>query len=449
MFSKILIANRGEIAVRVIRACRDLGVGTVAVYSEADAGSMHVSLADEAVCIGPAAARRSYLSIPHVIGAAVKTGAEAIHPGYGFLSEDPFFAEICAENGITFIGPPPQVMSQVGDKAIARRLMSEAGLPVLPGTAEPVASLDEALRVAGEIGFPVVVKAVAGGGGRGISVAATVNELREGYRAARAGAQALFGDGRVYLERFLTSVRHIEFQVLADGHGNVVHLGERDCSVQRRHQKLIEEGPSPSLDAGLRAEMGEASLRGAKALGYRGAGTMEFLLDEDQRYWFMEMNARIQVEHPVTEMITGVDLVREQIRVAAGERLLFEQADVRLTGHAIEVRINAEDPARDFAPAPGRLEDYRLPAGPGVRVDSACGPGDGISPHYDSMIAKVIVWAPTRDIALSRMRRALGELRADGPGVRTTAAFHRQVLDHDVFRGGAARTNFVARYLRG
>ncbi|CDR06340.1 acetyl-CoA carboxylase biotin carboxylase subunit [Streptomyces iranensis] len=447
MFRKVLIANRGEIAVRIIRACRELGVRSVAVYSTADASSAHVELADEAVRIGPAAARRSYLNIPNVIAAALKTGAEAIHPGYGFLSEDPYFAEICAENGITFIGPPPGVMESAGDKATTRRLMADAGLPLLPGTTEPVASLDDALAATGRIGYPVVVKAVAGGGGRGIAVARSPEALRTAYRQTRAGAQAVFGDSRVYLERYLESARHIEFQLLADGFGNAVHLGERDCSVQRRHQKLIEEGPSSALDEQTRTQMGEAALRGTKSLGYCGAGTMEFLLDDDGRYWFMEMNARIQVEHPVTEAITGVDLVAEQICIAAGCRLQLGQADVQLRGHAVEVRINAEDPDRGFAPTPGTLTEFRTPGGPGVRVDSHCVPGADVSPHYDSMIAKLIVWASDRRAALDRARRALGETTVVGPGIRTTIPFHQRVLDHPAFRSGEVRTDFLPRHL--
>ncbi|MET9341830.1 acetyl-CoA carboxylase biotin carboxylase subunit [Nonomuraea sp. NPDC003804] len=443
MFAKILVANRGEIAVRIIRACRELDIPSVAVYSTADAESSHVAMADEAVCIGSPAARRSYLNIPNVIAAALKAGADAIHPGYGFLSEDPYFAEICAGNGIAFIGPAPQVMEAVGDKATARRLMAEAGLPLLPGTTEPVTSLDAAMAIAERIGYPAVVKAVAGGGGRGIAVAYSPAELRRAYQATRSSAQAVFGDSRVYLERYLPTVRHIEFQILADAHGNVVHLGERDCSVQRRHQKLLEEAPSPALDADLRAEMGEVALRGAKALGYQGAGTMEFLLDEDGSYWFMEMNARIQVEHPITEMVTGVDLVQEQIRVAAGERLGLEQSDVLLRGHALEARINAEDPDREFTPTPGRLAEFRAPGGPGVRVDSHCEAGGQIPPYYDSLIAKVIAWAPDRAAALARMRRALGELRVEGPGVRTTIPFHQRVLTDAAFQRGDVWTNFL------
>jgi acetyl-CoA carboxylase, biotin carboxylase subunit len=446
MFGKVLVANRGEIAVRIIRACREMGICTVAVYSTADADATHVAMADETVCIGSAPARRSYLNIPHIIGAALRTGAEAVHPGYGFVSEDPYFAEICSANGLTFIGPPPEVMAMAGDKATARRLMSAAGLPLLPGTTDPVASFEEAAAVAEDIGYPMVIKAVAGGGGRGIAVVDDPGELRRSYQQTRSSAQAVFGNSTVYAERYAPRVRHIEIQVLADAHGTMVHLGERDCSVQRRHQKLIEEAPSPALDAGLRSEIGEAALRGVKALGYRGAGTMEFLLDDNGQYWFMEMNARIQVEHPVTEMVTGVDIVREQIRVAAGERLGLDQADVVLRGHAVECRINAEDPERDFAPAPGRLTEFRVPGGHGIRVDSHCVPGAVIPPHYDSLIAKLVAWAPDRGSALDRMRSALDELRVEGPGVRTTIPFHQRVLGHSAFRAGDVRTDFLAAH---
>ena len=447
MFSKILVANRGEIAVRVIRACRELGIRTVAVYSTADAEALAVQLADEAVCIGPAPARNSYLHIPNVIGAALKTGADAIHPGYGFLSEDPYFSEICADNGIVFIGPPPQVMEAVGDKAQARALMAEAGLPLLPGTATPVNSLEEGYAAAEQIGYPVILKAVAGGGGRGIGVVPEFADMRHAYTTTRASARATLGDSSIYLERYLPSARHIEVQVVCDQYGNAVHLGERDCSVQRRHQKLIEEAPSPAVDAGLREELGEVALRGAKALGYRGAGTVEFLLDDDGRFWFMEMNARIQVEHPVTEMVTGVDLIREQIQVAAGQPLSVEQGSVRLTGHAIECRINAEDVARGFAPTPGRLDVFQAPSGPGTRVDTHCVPGTAIPPSYDSMIAKLITWGRDRPDALDRMRRALAELRVAGRGISTTVPFHQSVIDHPAFRAGDVRTDFLARYL--
>ncbi|NUT95496.1 MAG: acetyl-CoA carboxylase biotin carboxylase subunit [Saccharothrix sp.] len=445
MFGKVLIANRGEIAVRVIRTCRELGIPTVAVYSSADAHALHVALADEAVHIGPAQAKLSYLNIPNIIGAALKTGADAVHPGYGFLSEDPYFAEICADHGLTFIGPPPDVMEALGDKSTARQLMSKAGLPLLPGTVSPLSSVDEALHVAQEIGYPVVLKASAGGGGRGITVVRRREDLPQAYRTTRADAQALFSDPSVYLEKYLDRARHIEVQILCDAHGNAVHLGERDCSVQRRNQKLIEESPSTAVDADLRARIGAAAVEGVKSVGYRGAGTMEFLLDQEQQFWFMECNARIQVEHPVTEMVTGIDLVAEQLRVAAGQPLSFDQDAVVLRGHAVECRINAEDPSRNFAPTPGRLDDLLPPGGPGVRVDSHCVPGGAIPPHYDSLIAKLVVWAEDRPAALARMRRALAEYRIAGPGLSTTVEFHRSVLDHPEFRRGGVTTDFLAR----
>ncbi|WP_434444188.1 acetyl-CoA carboxylase biotin carboxylase subunit [Lentzea sp. E54] len=447
MFEKVLVANRGEIAVRVIRACRELGVRTVAVHSTADASSMAVTLADEAVHIGDSPAKQSYLNIPNIIGAAVKTGAGAIHPGYGFLSEDPYFAEICADNDITFIGPPAEVMEALGDKAIARGLMAEAGLPLLPGTTSAPTSIEEAVEASKDIGFPLLLKASAGGGGRGITIVRTPEELPGALRATRAEAQALFNDPSVYLERFLHPAKHIEVQIFCDNHGNAIHLGERDCSVQRRNQKLLEESPSPVIDSELRERLGEAAVRGARAVGYRGAGTVEFLLDTEGRFWFMEMNARIQVEHPVTEMVTSVDLVAEQLRVAAGEPLSVKQEDVILRGHAVECRINAEDPDRDFAPTAGVLEVCQPPGGPWVRFDSHCTSGCTIPPNYDSLIGKVIVWAEDRDAALNRMDRALGELRVEGPGVRTTSDFHRTLLRHPVFQRGGVSTDFLRTHL--
>ena len=447
MFEKVLIANRGEIALRVIRACRELGIRSVAVHSTADAGSEVVRLADESVHIGPAPAPRSYLYVPNIVEAARRTGADAVHPGYGFLSEDPYFAEICDDEGLTFVGPPPEVMRLVGDKATARRLMAEAGLPLLPGTTEPVVDADEAAAIADDIGYPVVLKAVAGGGGRGIAVVNDRADLPEIYQRVRAHAQQVFGNGALYLERYLRRARHVEVQVLADNHGATIHLGDRDCSVQRRHQKLIEEAPSTAVDESLRAELGAVAVRGARSIGYRGAGTMEFLLDEDGAYWFMEMNARIQVEHPVTEMVTGVDLVVEQLRLAAGLPLTIQQDQVVLRGHAIECRVNAEDPDRDFLPAPGRLDVFVPPGGPGTRVDTHCRPGSTIPPTYDSLIAKVIVWAPDREAALNRMDRALAEFRIEGPGVHTTIPFHRRVLEHPTFRKGDLATDFLEKHM--
>ncbi|HEV7888217.1 MAG TPA: acetyl-CoA carboxylase biotin carboxylase subunit [Acidimicrobiales bacterium] len=447
MFEKILIANRGEIALRVARACRELGVPCVAVYSTADAESAVVKFADEAVHIGPPAPARSYNHIPSIIGAALKSGADAIHPGYGFLSEDPYFAEICADEGITFIGPRPDVMEKVGNKAIARDLMTQAGLPLLPGTIEPVNTADEAQDIADSIGYPVIIKAAAGGGGRGMTVVERREDLRNAYQTTRASAQAIFKDSAVYIERYLKTSRHTEIQILCDGHGNGIHLGERDCSVQRRHQKLIEEAPSVQVTPELRADMGAAAVRGALAVGYSGAGTMEFLLDEEGNYTFMEMNARIQVEHPVSEAITNIDLIREQILVATGTPLPFTQDEVQFSGHAIECRINAEDPDRGFAPTPGKLDVYVPPGGPWTRVDSHCYPGWQVSPHYDSLIAKLIVWAPDRPQAIERMDRALGEFQIAGGGLKTTIGFHRRVMANPVFQSGHFATDFIERHM--
>jgi acetyl-CoA carboxylase biotin carboxylase subunit len=446
VFQKVLIANRGEIALRVARACRELGVKSVAVYSTVDKESAVVRFADEAVCVGPPAPGKSYLHIPNIIGAAQKTGAQAIHPGYGFLSEDPFFAEICSDNDITFIGPAPEVMERVGDKAIARDLMQKAGLPLLPGTIEPVASPEEAQEIADEIGYPVIIKAVAGGGGRGMNVVHAAEDLQRLYQTTRATAQAVFKDSAVYIERYLEAPRHTEVQLVCDSHGNGVYFFERDCSVQRRHQKLIEEAPSIHLSDAQRRDIGERAVNGALSVGYTGAGTMEFLLDDDGNLSFMEMNARIQVEHPVSEMITSSDLIQEQILVAAGEPLSVSQDDVTLNGHAIECRINAEDPAKDFAPAAGRLETYVPPGGPGTRIDSHCFPGWSISPYYDSLIAKLIVWAPDRPAAIERMRRALSEFQIEGRGVKTTIPFHEAVFADERFRAGDVNTDFLEHF---
>jgi acetyl-CoA carboxylase, biotin carboxylase subunit len=448
VFEKVLIANRGEIALRVARACRELGVKSVAVYSTADRESAVVRFADEAVCVGPPAPGKSYLHIPNIIGAAKKTGADALHPGYGFLSEDPFFAEICADNDITFIGPEPEVMEKVGDKAIARDLMQKAGLPLLPGTIEPVTSADEGQEIADSIGYPVIIKAVAGGGGRGMNVVRKAEDLARLYQTTRATAQAVFKDSAVYIERYLEAPRHTEVQLVCDGHGNGVYFFERDCSVQRRHQKLIEEAPSIHLDDEQRRDIGERAVNGALSVGYTGAGTMEFLLDDDGNLSFMEMNARIQVEHPVSEMITSSDLIQEQIRVAAGEPLSVSQEELQLRGHSIECRINAEDPDRDFAPAAGRLDAYVPPGGPGTRVDSHCYPGWTIAPFYDSLIAKLIVWAPDRDAAINRMQRALSEFSIEGRGVKTTIPFHQEVLADERFRSGDVSTDYLEHFLR-
>jgi acetyl-CoA carboxylase biotin carboxylase subunit len=443
----VLIANRGEIALRVARACRELGIKSVAVYSSADAESAVVKFADESVHIGPPATGRSYLHIPNIIGAAQKTGADAIHPGYGFLSEDPYFAEICTDEGITFIGPKPEVMERVGDKATARDLMSKAGLPLLPGTVDPVATVDDAQQIADEIGYPLIIKAVAGGGGRGMTVVYKREDLANDYRSTRATAQAVFKDSNVYIERYLEAPFHTEVQLVCDTHGNGVYFGERDCSVQRRHQKLIEEAPSVHLTPEMRKDIGEKAVAGATSIGYSGAGTMEFLLDHDGNLAFMEMNARIQVEHPVSEMITACDLIQEQISVAAGEKLSVSQDDVVFQGHSIECRINAEDPDADFAPTAGRLETYVPPGGPWTRVDSHCYPGWMISPFYDSLIAKLIVWAPDRPRAIDRMSRALDEFEISGRGVKTTIPFHQKILQNEQFRSGDVTTDFVEQFM--
>jgi acetyl-CoA carboxylase biotin carboxylase subunit len=448
MFSKVLIANRGEIAVRVVRACRELGIASVVAHSTADADSVAVRLADEAISVGPPAAKASYLHIPNLIEAALKTGADAIHPGYGFLSEDVDFAEICEDSGITFVGPRPEVTARIGDKALARRLMGDAGLPLLPGSGGAVSGLDEAAEVAAAIGYPVIVKAAAGGGGRGMAVVEEPDQLRTVLRETQAAARAVFGDPAVYVERYLPAARHVEVQVVCDTYGNAVHLGERDCSVQRRHQKLIEEAPSTHLTAERRAEIGAAAVAGVRSIGYTGVGTMEFLLDDQGRATFMEINGRIQVEHPVTEMVTGIDLIAEQLRVAAGYPLSIKQDDVVMTGASIECRLNAEDPDKGFRPTPGLLEACDLPAGPWTRVDAGCRAGSVVPPYYDSLIAKLVVWAPDRQRAVARMDRALSEVHISGPGIRTTARFLREILADPVFRDGQHTTGYVDDLLR-
>jgi acetyl-CoA carboxylase biotin carboxylase subunit len=446
MFKKILIANRGEIALRVIRACRDLGIETVAVYSEADRDSIHVRLADEAVCIGPSPGAESYLNIPRLISAAEITAAEAVHPGYGFLAENASFAEVCESCHLTFIGPTSEQIRRMGDKSLAREAMVEAGVAVVPGSPGPVQTLEEASKAASEIGFPVIIKAVAGGGGRGMRVVETAEELESRLTMAQAEAQASFGNGAVYLERYLKGPRHVEIQVLGDRHGRCVHVFERDCSVQRRHQKLLEESPSPAVHDDLRRRMGEAALSGVRSIGYVGAGTMEFLLDSRGQFYFMEMNTRLQVEHPVTEAVSGLDLVKEQIRLAAGEPLGYRQSDLSLKGHAMECRINAEDPERDFRPAPGRIEYLHFPGGPGVRVDSHIYAGYTVPPNYDSLMAKIITWGDSRREAISRMRRALGETLIEG--ISTTIPFHVRLLSNEDFLAGRVDTTFVANWLR-
>jgi acetyl-CoA carboxylase, biotin carboxylase subunit len=444
MFKKVLIANRGEIALRIIRACRELGIPTVAVYSVADRESLHVRFADEEVCIGPAPARESYLNIPRILAAAEITGADAIHPGYGFLAENAEFSEICGKSDITFIGPTPEQIRQMGDKARARRTMDRVGVPIVPGS-DAVEDAAEGLRLAEEIGFPVLIKAAAGGGGKGMRVARERNEFERQFSMARNEAGAAFGDDTVYVEKYLAKPRHVEFQVLGDEHGRVVHLGERDCSVQRRHQKLIEEAPSPALDEDLRARMGEAAVRGAKAIDYVGAGTVEFLLDEDGSFYFMEMNTRIQVEHPVTEMCTGFDLIKEQVRAAAGLPLTIPDEAIELRGHAIECRVNAEDPERNFAPSPGTITAFHPPGGPGVRVDTHVYAGYAVPPFYDSLLAKLIVHGNTREEALARMHNALGAFIIEG--VHTTIPFLMEVLKTPVFAAGEAHTKFLEGYM--
>jgi acetyl-CoA carboxylase biotin carboxylase subunit len=441
MFRKVLIANRGEIALRVIRACKELGIRTVAVFSEADRESLHVRFADEEVCIGPPPARESYLNIPRIIAAAEITGADAIHPGYGFLAENAEFSEICERSGITFIGPTPTQIRLMGDKAAARRTMREVGVPIVPGT-DVLQDPEEALGIARDIGFPVLIKAAAGGGGKGMRVAKDEEEFPKQFSMARNEAGATFGDDSVYVEKYLARPRHIEFQILGDQHGRVVHLGERDCSVQRRHQKLIEEALSPAMTPELRARMGDAAVRGAKAIEYVGAGTIEFLLDEDGSFYFMEMNTRIQVEHPVTEMVTGYDLVKEQIRAAAGLPLSVAET-VEFRGHAIECRINAEDPSRNFAPSPGMVQTFHPPGGPGVRMDTHVYAGYRVPPFYDSLLAKVIAHGSTREEALARMRNALSSFVLEG--VHTTIPFLLQVLDHPDFVAGEIDTKFLER----
>ncbi|WP_277057252.1 acetyl-CoA carboxylase biotin carboxylase subunit [Trichlorobacter lovleyi] len=442
MFHKILIANRGEIAIRVIRACKELGIKTVAVYSTADADSLHVKLADESVCIGPAPSSQSYLNINAIISAAELTDAEAIHPGYGFLSENAKFAEICEQCGITFIGPSAESMRVMGDKISARQAVIEHGVPILPGTKENVKTVDEAVKIAKQIGFPVIIKATAGGGGRGMKIVHSQATLANAYATAKAEAQAGFGNPDVYIEKYCVEPRHVEIQVLADKHGNCIHLGERDCSIQRRHQKIIEEAPCPVLTPETRKAMGDAAIKAAKAVNYSSVGTVEFLLDKSGEFYFMEMNTRIQVEHPVTEMITGVDLIREQIRSAAGLPLRYKQEDIKITGHAIECRINAEDPFK-FTPCPGKITAYHQPGGLGVRVDSFVYDQYSVVPHYDSMIGKLIVHAETREDAIRRMARALDEYIIEG--IKTTIFFHKRIMTNKDFIEGNVDTSFLDR----
>lgn len=445
MFTKVLIANRGEVAIRVIRACKELGIKTVAVFSEIDNHSLHVRLADEAVCIGKAPASDSYLNIPSIISAAEITDVEAIHPGYGFLAEDAHFAEICESCQIKFIGPTPENIRLMGDKMAAKQVAKKAGIPIIPGSLNIVNTKEEALKIAKKIKYPVIIKAALGGGGKGMRVCHNDVRLISAFLTAQREAEAAFGNPSVYIERYIEEPRHVEFQILADSHGHVIHLGERDCTVQRRHQKLIEESPSPVINRKLRKKMGEMAVKCAKSIGYNNAGTVEYLLDKENNFYFMEMNTRIQVEHPVTEMITGIDLIKEQLRIAGGEKLRKKQDDIEFKGSAIECRINAEDPDHDFRPCPGKIVALNFPGGPGVRVDTHIYPGYEISPYYDSMIAKLITYGDTRKQAISVMNRALEEFIIEP--IKTTVPFHKEVLSNTSFLRGKYSTSFAEKIL--
>ena len=444
---KVLIANRGEIALRILRSCRELGIPTVAVYSTVDRDALHVQLADEAVCVGEALSGKSYLNIPNILAAATSRGVDAIHPGYGFLAENDRFAEICRDHGITFIGPSPHAIRSMGDKSTAKATMQSVGVPTVPGSEGLLADPVEAAELAAQMGYPVMIKATAGGGGRGMRLVPSADQLENLFKAAQGEAEAAFGNPGLYMEKFITRPRHVEVQVLADRHGNVVHLGERDCSIQRRHQKLLEEAPSPALDPELRRRMGDAAVAAARCIDYEGAGTVEFLLDRNGGVYFMEMNTRIQVEHPVTEMVTGIDLIAEQLRIAGGEPISFTQDDVQLRGHAIECRINAEDATHNFRPAPGRITGWLPPGGPGVRVDSHVYTGYDIPPFYDSLIGKLIVWGRDRSSAITRMKRALNECAVTG--IPTTVDFHLDLLERKEFLSGDVHTKFVEQDMLG
>lgn len=444
MIRKLLIANRGEIAVRIIRACREMGIATVAVYSEADEESLHTQLADEAICIGPGPSAQSYLNMEQIISATMVSGADAIHPGFGFLSENARFAELCEKCGITFVGPPSKVIRMLGNKKIARSTMIAAGVPVVPGSEGDVEDIETGLKEAERIGYPVIIKAALGGGGKGMRVANTPEEFPEAYATARKESEIAFGDGTMYIEHFVVNPRHIEFQILADSFGNVIHLGERDCSIQRRHQKVLEEAPCDVISPGLRKAMGDTAVKAAKAVGYENAGTIEFLLDKDKNFYFMEMNTRIQVEHPVTEMVTGMDLIKEQIRVAAGETLSVSQEDVRIEGHAIECRINAENPSKNFMPCPGRITNVHIPGGNGVRVDTHIYNDYKVPANYDSMLMKLIVYDKDREAAISKMRSALGEVIIEG--IETNINFQYEILENDAFQQGDTDTSFIEKH---
>ena len=446
MIRKVLIANRGEIAVRIIRACREMGILTVAVYSEADREALHAQLADEAVCIGPAPSKDSYLNMERILSAALVTGADAVHPGFGFLSENSTFARRCQECHITWIGPSPEVMDRLGNKSEARNTMQAAGVPVIPGTKEPVFDWETGLSEADRIGFPVMIKAALGGGGKGMRVAETRETFAASFQTAQKEAQMAFGDGTMYLERFVRNPRHIEFQILADCCGNAIHLGERDCSIQRNHQKMIEESPSAVIDEELRSRMGQAAVQAAKAAGYTNAGTIEFLLERDGQFYFMEMNTRIQVEHPVTEWVTGIDLIQEQIRIASGLPLSYRQEDIKLSGHAIECRINAENPDKNFRPSPGTITDLYLPGGKGVRIDTAIYSGYTVPAYYDSMLAKLIVHADTREQAISKMRTALGEVIIEG--IDTNIDYQYEIMNHPDYQSGKIDIEFISKWQR-
>lgn len=444
MFKKILIANRGEIAVRIIRACREMDILSVAVCSEADKEALHAQLADETVCIGPAPAKDSYLDMERIIGAAMAVGADAIHPGFGFLSENSKFVRMCEKCNISFIGPSAEIIDKMGDKSSARKTMMEAGVPVVPGTKDAVYEALEGRKTADEMGYPVMIKASAGGGGKGMRICEDSAEFEHIFETAKREAENAFGDGTMYIEKYIRDPRHIEFQILADKYGNVVHLGERDCSIQRRHQKLIEESPSPAINKELREKMGAIAVKAAKAAGYYSAGTIEFLKDQDGNFYFIEMNTRIQVEHPVTEWVTGIDLIREQIRIAAGRYLTYQQKDIHISGHAIEVRVNAEDTEHDFRPSPGTVTNVHFPGGKGVRIDSALFTGYQIPPFYDSMVAKLIVYDKNRELALRKLRNALGELVLEG--IRTNIDYQYDIINHQDFIDGNVYTGFIERF---
>lgn len=443
MFQKLLIANRGEIAVRIIRACREMGIKTVAVYSQADADALHTQLADESICIGKAEAKDSYLNMERILSATIASGADAIHPGFGFLSENSKFAALCEKCNIAFIGPSARTIEETGNKSEARNAMVRAGVPVIPGTKEPIFTAEAGRKFADEIGYPVMIKAALGGGGKGMRVVRNSTEFEKNFQNAQREAENGFGDNSMYIEKYIEHPKHIEFQILADNEGNTIHLGERDCSVQRRHQKMIEESPCTALDDALRQQMGEMAVRAAKAVGYRNAGTVEFLLDSHRQFYFMEINTRIQVEHGVTELVTGIDLVKEQIRIAAGEKLGLRQSDIHLTGHAMEVRINAENPDKNFAPCPGTIQELHIPGGNGVRIDTAVYPGYIIPPYYDSMIMKVMVYDKDRESALKKMRSTLGEVIIEG--VTTNLDFQYEILKNKEFESGAVHTDFIEK----